>query len=238
LTTSASPLEKPPLLLLHGALGTEEQFEPLRPLLEPHYTLHTLTFEGHGSAPPERPYRMEHFAENVLGYLAQHELEGVPIFGYSMGGYAALSLARQQPGATRAIATLATKFAWTPEVAAREERLLDAATIREKVPRFAQALQARHAGAGWEQVLSHTAEMMHHLGAQPTLQPEDLAALAQPVRIIVGDRDATVSIEESLAVVRALPSAELEVLPGTPHPFEKVPLERLARTLLEFFGRF
>ncbi len=238
MTTSFSPSEKPPLLLLHGALGSHEQFDLLLPLLEPHYQLHRLNFEGHGSAlAVDRPYRIEHFAENVLAYLAHHHLEHIPTFGYSMGGYVALYLARHHPGSIGAIATLATKFAWTPEGAARETRMLDATKIRDKVPQFARALEARHPGSGWEQVLVRTAEMMHTLGAQPTLQPADFAALERRVRLIVGDRDATVSIEESTEVYRALPKGEIEVLPGTPHPLEKVSPERLARTLLDFFGQ-
>jgi hypothetical protein len=35
-------------------------------------------------------------------------------------------------------------------------------------------------------------------------------------------------------VVRLLAEGELEVLPRTPHPLEKVPTERLARSIVEF----
>jgi pimeloyl-ACP methyl ester carboxylesterase len=63
-----------------------------------------------------------------------------------------------------------------------------------------------------------------------------LGRIAIPVRIAVGDRDATVGVEESAAVVRALAQGELEVLPRTPHPLEKVPVERLARSIVEFLA--
>jgi len=36
--------------------------------------------------------------------------------------------------------------------------------------------------------------------------------------------------------MRALPRGELEVLPATPHPFERVPLARLAWSIGEFLG--
>jgi pimeloyl-ACP methyl ester carboxylesterase len=97
------------------------------------------------------------------------------------------------------------------------------------------ALAARHAAAGgWEGVLERTREMMHALGARPDLDDETLRGLAVPARVAVGDRDATVGVEESAAVVRLLAEGELEVLPRTPHPLEKVPMERLARSILEF----
>ena len=63
-----------------------------------------------------------------------------------------------------------------------------------------------------------------------------LGAIQCPVRLAVGDRDATVSLEETRDAMRAIPQAQLEVLPGTPHPFEKVPLTRLAWSLAEFLA--
>jgi len=158
------------------------------------------------------------------------------LFGYSMGGYVALHLAASSPDRVRRVATLATKLAWTPEIVARECALLDAATIRTKVPTFAAALEARHIAMGWEALLTKTADLLHDLGARPRITNDALASIRQPVRIAVGDRDATVTIDECVAAVRQLPHGELEVVPRTPHPFEKVPIEHVAYSLSEFFG--
>jgi alpha-beta hydrolase superfamily lysophospholipase len=84
--------------------------------------------------------------------------------------------------------------------------------------------------------VQHTAEMLKALGRTGGLTPMIMANLQTPVRIVVGDRDNTVSIEESADLYRAMPHGELEVLPGTRHEFEKVPAERLAQSLLDFFG--
>lgn len=224
------------LLLLHGALGASEQFSRLMPLLADRFQLHRLDFEGHGGAPArDRPFRIEHFAENVIDYLDAQAIARIDIFGYSMGGYVALYLARTQPDRIGRIATLGTKLMWAPEVAAREVKMLDPKTIAEKVPNFARALEARHTASGWENVLARTVEMMIALGDRPALSSEDYAAIEARVRICVGDRDATVGVEESAAVYRLLPHGELDVLPGAPHPLEKAPLDRLARGLVEFF---
>ena len=227
---------KPPLLLLHGAVGASSQFDFLLPLLGERYEVHRLDFEGHGASPPRaRPFRTEHFAENVAEYLDRNPIESVDIFGYSLGGYVALYLAHAQPQRVRRIATLGTKFDWNPEVAAREVRQLDPQKIREKVPQFARALEARHAAAGWENVLGRTREMMTALGEQRAVTPEILGGIPHRVRIGVGDRDSLVTLEESQAAYRSLPQGELEVLPGTPHPLEKIPPARLARYMMEFF---
>ena len=226
-----------PLVLLHGALGTAAQFDALRAAiarLTSGVVVHAPDFAGHGTAPAgDRPFHPVAFAESVRELLDRHAVARAAVFGYSMGGYVALALAAASPDRVARVMTLGTKFRWTPDVAAREARMLDPRRMEEKVPHFARALAERHTAAGWEQVLAGTREMMHALGAHPLLDDAALGRIAVPVRVGVGDRDATVSVEESAAVARLLPAGELEVLPHTPHPFEKVAVERLARSIVE-----
>jgi len=228
----------PPLILLHGALGDATQLAPLANQISDNRRVMCLELEGHGTTPLRgRPLRIESFADGVIEAMDRERVDSADIFGYSMGGYVALFLAATAPERVTRVATLATKLAWTPDIAARESRLLDADTIRTKVPKFAAALEARHTAAGWHQLLAHTAELLHSLGERPIVTPEMLARVAQPVRIAVGDRDATVTIDECVDAVRQLPNGELEVHPRTAHPFEKAPLERICRSLAEFFSR-
>ncbi|MBC7448114.1 MAG: alpha/beta hydrolase, partial [Hymenobacteraceae bacterium] len=108
---------------------------------------------------------------------------------------------------------------------------------RAKVPTFAEALAARHAaGAGWEAVVQGTAGVLRNLGRAPLLDPSVLTSIRQPVRVLVGDRDATVSVAETTAAFRALPAGELGVLPNTPHSLEQVPAAALAAQILDFFA--
>ena len=54
--------------------------------------------------------------------------------------------------------------------------------------------------------------------------------------VIVGDRDTTAGVVESASLFSALPNGQFEVLPATPHPFQRAPMARLAASLREFFG--
>jgi len=229
-------MNKENLLLLHGALGASEQFAPLLPLLQGRYNLHTLDFEGHGRAPMQgRSFRIEHFAENVRSYMALHAIERTHIFGYSMGGYVACTLAITHPGLVESIATLGTKLYWDPQTAEREVGFLDTEKIAAKVPHFARALAERHTAAGWEAVVSKTADLLVSLGEVGGLRAEKLGQVACRVRVMVGDRDRTVGVPEAYEVYRALPQGELEVLPGTRHELERVEVGRLAGALVGFF---
>ncbi len=228
--------ERIPLLILHGAIGAASQFEPLLPLLEERFEPRVLDFLGHGAgASAEEPFSIELFAGQLAGEIERSGNRPADIFGYSMGGYVALHLARTRPELVGRVFTLSTKFRWDEETSAREVKMLDPRKIEEKVPRFAEELRRRHAAHGWERVLTGTAEMMLSLGRRPVLTAEDAAGIAQRVRVAVGDRDQMVTLEETSEVYRRLPAGELAVLPGTQHPIEKVPSRRLAAELVDFF---
>lgn len=224
------------LLLLHGALGASAQFDELRRLLETKFETETLDFPGHGGEPmPEDRFSIAGFSSYLKERIEKNGRKGVDIFGYSMGGYVALHLAREAPELVGKIFTLATKFAWNPETSAREVKMLDPDTIEAKVPRFAEQLRQRHAPHDWRVVLRKTAEMMTSLGDQNELPIDELANVSHDVMIGIGDRDQMVTIEESLAAYRALPNGRFIALPGTPHPIEKVSPVRLAHEIGEFF---
>ncbi|OWY20253.1 alpha/beta hydrolase [Sphingobacteriales bacterium UPWRP_1] len=225
------------VILLHGALGSAEQMQPLANLLSAQYQVFTLNFEGHGGAPlTGEQFAIPGFANQVHEFIAAQCLEKVNIFGYSMGGYVGLYLAKQYPEKVAKVATFATKFRWNPGSAAKEAEMLDAGKIEEKVPQFARKLQQVH-GEQWKQVLELTAAMILNLGAQPDLPIEEIANITVPVLLGLGDSDNMVSLEETGSAYRVLPAGQLMVFPNTPHPFEKVNIQRLATALTDFFGQ-
>src|SRR5690349_14038039 len=109
------------VLLLHGALGSKTQLDPLKTLLAADGRIvHTLNFSGHSGEPFAAHFGIEAFANDILNYIKAHRLEKVDIFGYSMGGYAALWLAHQHPGYVGKVVTLGTKYDWSRASAEKE----------------------------------------------------------------------------------------------------------------------
>lgn len=220
-----------PLILLHGALGNRTQLEPLAEQLANSYEVHALNFPGHGGTPLPREFSIPYFAQYVQQYCQEKALEKVSIFGYSMGGYVALYLARHQHQLVHRVITLATKFHWDEPTSAKEVNMLQPEVIRRKVPQFAHTLQAQHAPTPWEEVLQKTAHMLEGLGRQNALTLEDYPHITVPCLIMLGDRDKMVSLEETIAVYRQLPNAQLAVLPNTSHPLERVSIARLSEMI-------
>lgn len=219
------------LLLLHGAIGAQNQLAPLAVLLADSYDVHTLNFSGHGGDPiPAHSFSIEAFAEDVIKFMEEKDLTQVSIFGYSMGGYVAMYLAKHHPEKIDKIVTLATKFHWDEAIAAKEVQMLNAEKIEAKVPAFANALKERHLPQDWKLVLSKTAGMMNTLGQHNTLQAEDYTSITTPALLLLGDRDKMVSIDETINVFKSLPAAQMAILPNTAHPIEQADWD-----LLSFF---
>lgn len=226
---------KLPILLLHGALGAASQFQPLAAALAEHYDVHILNFSGHGDVPfSEQGFSVQVFAAEVLSYLESRQLDFVHIFGYSMGGYVAMYLARHYPEKIGRVITLATKYNWNEATAGKEVRQLNPILIEEKVPAFARVLEARHTANDWKIVVTRTAQLIEELGHQSLLKHPDYAQVASPCMLMMGDHDNMVSFQETIEVYKALPLAQLTVMPDTAHPLEKADVPLLAYYIKRF----
>lgn len=224
------------ILLLHGAIGAKDQFKILRELLSVDMEVHTMNFTGHGGMKlPDEPFTIDMFARDIITYLDSNNIIEINIFGYSMGGYAALYAALNNPGRIAKIFTLAAKFEWTPEIAEREVKMFDAQKLKVKVPKFAEELARRHGEDKWVTLLQKTSEMMTGLGNKNVLSAELLNQINNEVLVGIGDSDKMVSLEETITAYRVLPNANLIVLPATPHPIEMADSIRLAWEIRRFF---
>jgi len=216
------------LLLLHGAIGSSGQLKPLANKLTEKYIVHTLDFRGHGGNEiPQEDFSISLFANDVLKWMQQNSITQTDIFGYSMGGYVALYLARHHPEKIGRIITLATKFNWTPDGAKQEATMLDPVKISEKLPAFADTLSKRHAPSDWKVVLTKTAKMMVDMGETNVLTDEDFKLIHHPVTVSVGELDKMVTIDETTHISRLLKNGTLKILTGTKHPLEAVNIDDL-----------
>jgi esterase/lipase len=222
------------IILLHGAIGSKEQLIPLADLLKNEWELHTLNFSGHGGEPINKSFSITLFADNVIKYMQANNIKKAHFFGYSMGGYVALYLAKHFPEKVITVFTLATKFEWTLEIATKEIGMLNAEKIAIKLPSFAKELEKRHSPTNWKEVLLRTAEMMQQLGIKNVLTLSDFESIKQPIFISIGDNDMMVSLDETIAVYKKLPNANFMVFPYTQHPIERIDLAKLSEAINSF----
>jgi pimeloyl-ACP methyl ester carboxylesterase len=223
-----------PILLLHGAMGSASQLEPLKQKLELFgRKVLSMNFSGHSGEPYQEDFGIEAFTYDVLLFLDRHQIPSVDVFGYSMGGYVALWLAYLHPHRIGKIITLGTKFDWSVESAKREVKKLNPEKILEKVPAFARLLEHRHDPADWKVLMQKSVDMMLDLGTNPMLTESILKTIPIPVEILLGDTDDMADKNFSELVADWLPNGLFHLLENTPHPIEKVDLNKVTESILQ-----
>lgn len=224
------------LLILHGAIGSKSQFDSIASLLDNQFNIHLLNFSGHGGEAFKENFNIAQFAEDALAYLKLNKIESIDVFGYSMGGYVALYLAKNHPEKVNKIITLGTKLSWTPDIAAKETKILVADKIEEKIPAFAAILKERHYPNDWKTVLEKTAKMMIEMGNKNVLKDEDFKVIQHTTKMLLADNDEMVSKLETNHVADLLPHATFELLPNSKHPIEKVDIDALSGIIRAFYS--
>ncbi|HKG17965.1 MAG TPA: alpha/beta hydrolase, partial [Solirubrobacteraceae bacterium] len=94
----------PPLVLLHGLAARWQVFGPLIPYLSLDWHLYALDLRGHGqSGRAPGHYRIRDFAGDVTSFVRRQLDRPAVLYGHSLGGWAALCVAAEQPQAVRAV---------------------------------------------------------------------------------------------------------------------------------------
>ena len=225
-----------PLLLLHGGLfDIDQQFGALIPRLAAGRRVIAADFQGHGRTNDvDRPLRSADLAADVVGLLRHLDVPQADVFGFSIGGAAALHLAIGHPELVRKL--IVSSAAFQPEGMRPENK--------EAVGRLTVEMIA---GTPMEQ--AYRAKSPHPDRLQTLLDKlgafdegvagwsdADIEGIPAPTLITVGDCDA-VRLDHALRFLRlrggdvngdfsGVPASQLAVLPGTTHFFG------LARTAL------
>ena len=223
----------PPLVLVHGFPLSAAMWAPLRPFLEPQSWVVTPDLPGFGGTPPlPGPASMEALAGWVTGLVDDLAIDRFVLGGHSMGGYVALALAARQPDRLAGLVLMDTRAtADTPDAAARRRAaagdigLHGGAPFREG---FLPNLVGENTRRTRPEVLAQMqalAEMVSDEVLMACLEgmrerPDRsglLAHLDLPALVLVGEEDSVTSPAEAAAMARALPQAELVVIPGAGH---------------------
>jgi pimeloyl-ACP methyl ester carboxylesterase len=170
-------------------------------------TVPVIDLPGHGSSSGSAdPEDYAHVEDDVLAQIPEDTTNAV---GFSAGGQILLRLALAHPGRFERLALLGVGdnlFAeGDPAV------IVDALTA-ESEPEDVQARLFRRLAVTAGNDPTALAAFLRR--PAPPIRPEDLAAVACPVLVVLGDRD---FIGKADLLVASLPSASLVQLPGVDH---------------------
>lgn len=222
------------IILLHGALGSVAQLKELSDRLKNEYSVHTFNFMGHGGTEIPNELTMPLLVEQLYEFIEKNIPinDQLSIFGYSMGGYAALILASKNICKIDRIVTLGTKIIWNEDIALKEIKMLNPEVIEQKVPVFAEEQKNRHQPQDWKLLMKKTADMMLDLGRNNYLNEASFSAIQILCKLMIGEKDQMVTLDETNFAHHRIKGSELKILAATPHPIEKVDVEWLVQELI------
>lgn len=217
----SGPTEAPPLVVLHGALGsTALETDRLIAHWERAFRVIALDFTGHGdSASSSRPPTWDTYTDDVTALLEHLDLQDVRLFGFSMGGGVALATAARHPDRISRLAVHATHVQWNADDVERMvPPMLDA--LDNPGGRWATRLAETH-GSSWRDLVRQLVDFTRGL---PTawISDEVLASIRQPVLMSAGDADRYFDVGDAVHLYRILPDASLWIIPGLDHPIQHV----------------
>jgi pimeloyl-ACP methyl ester carboxylesterase len=217
-----------PLVLLHGNLSTiGTSFGKVLPKLASTRRMIAVEQQGHGhTADLDRPFSLEHWAEDTTALLHHLGIEQADFFGYSSGGAVALEIALRSPALVRKLVfaggTSYRRDGHYPELlaagAAMKPEDLDGSPFQQEYARVAP--HPEH----WHRLVAKIADFDRTIEGW---SPEAIASIKAPTLLIIGDSD-IVRPEHVVEMFRllgggvvgdlvGLPRSQLAVLPGTTH---------------------
>jgi pimeloyl-ACP methyl ester carboxylesterase len=202
--------EGDPCVLLHpGGAGVDSRaLEPTVAGLSQTFRVFTPEQRGHGRTPdPGGPISYEAMAADTIEFI--ETVVGGPVFlaGCSDGAVVALTVARRRPDLVRRLVLVAGVFhrdGWADGV------------LDGEPPEFLRDSYGELSPDGighYAQVVAKLADMH---ACEPAFTTSDLSRISGRTLVMVADDD-EVRLEHALQLYRALPDAELAVVPGTSH---------------------
>lgn len=225
----------PPLVILHGLLGSSRNWQTAGRDLTSRHHVHALDLRNHGRSPHAAEMGYPTLVADVTAWLDAHGLPRVTLLGHSLGGKVAMLLACRHPERVErlVVVDIAPKdYQWAAhraEFAAMNE--LDVSHLRSRgeaelrfearvddwaMRKFLTTNLEHDAGRGWRwQInLPVLTAALPELERNP-LDPAD--HFAGPTHFITGGRSQYVQPGDTAVIRQHFPAAEIVAIPAAGH---------------------
>ena len=241
----------PPMLVLHGMLGSSRNWQTTGRDLAAHFHVFALDARNHGKSPHAAEMTYAAMADDIIAWLDAHGIAKVVLVGHSMGGKAAMLLACRHPGrvARLVVVDIAPKdYYWVAhrgEFAAMNE--LDLTSLQSRAEAELR-FEARVPAHGMRKFLTTNLERTDDgawrwvvnlpalTEALPRMERNSLQATDRfdgPALFIAGGRSQYVQAGDHAIIRRHFPAARIEVIADSGHNPHMDRREEFVRLLLE-----
>lgn len=213
----------PPLLLLHGFMGSGQNWDPLLPALAPHFSVVVADLRGHGrSTNPSKVFTHRQAALDAFAVMDSLGIQRFSAIGHSSGGHSLLHMATSRPGRIEHMALLAGVPYFCTEI---RNSIANHPGYDQFDPQARQYMSKLHA-EGDEQVRELYAQWKSFTNGfdDVNFNPAQLATITARTLIVFGDRDPGAPVEMALSMYRSIPNAALWIVPSTAHMLHLLPV--------------
>lgn len=237
----------PPLLLVHGSTGTRARWSSVMAPLGQHYTVYAMDRRGRGlSAIEAGPYSLRREAEDVAA-VAEAAGGGVYVVGHSYGALAVLEAALLTPAFRRILLyeppmPTSGHPVSSPDRWARLKAMSDPREILEAFYRETLHLPQPAIEDLAKRELPYLADSIRHTAARELAlasayrASERLAAIAAPVRVLVGTESPAYLRGAAAALAARIPGATTVALSNQGHQAIDYDPQQFVRAVLDFDG--
>jgi pimeloyl-ACP methyl ester carboxylesterase len=210
-----------PVILLHGAFGSAENFGFQVPALtKAGYRVILIETRGHARSTrdPNRPFSYELFASDVIAVMDKLKLNKASIVGWSDGAIQALILAMKKPKRLDRVFAFGANMDQSGVMPGITERPLFI-ELMEQAPKDYERLAAPP-----KDFKGLYSAMYNMLLTEPNYKEADLAKIKGPkIAIADGDKEEIVRPQHTAYLGKAVPGAKLIILNGVSHfaPMQK-----------------
>ena len=241
---------KPPLVLLHGLLGSSRNWQTTGADLASDFHVFALDLRNHGRSPHTATMSYDEMMGDVAAWMDAQSLARATLMGHSMGGKVAMLLACRQPERVERliVVDIAPKnYSWPAHrasfAAMNELTLGDLHSRAEAEMRFEARvsswatrkflttnLDRKPDGAWFWQI-----NLPVLTAALPILEKNPLGAtdrFAGPTRFLAGEKSNYIEPSDHAAIRTYFPAAEIQVLPEAGHNPHMETREAFVRAVL------
>jgi len=86
-----------PLIILHGLLGSLDNWQTLAKKYAQHYTVFIIDQRNHGKSPHSSEFSYDLMVEDLVEFCEQHHIYSTNLLGHSMGGKVVMQFAIENP---------------------------------------------------------------------------------------------------------------------------------------------
>jgi valacyclovir hydrolase len=209
----------PPVLLLHGALGTARaHFGRLAGRLAEQYRLILPDLPGHGASAPRQVFSRDYYKEDALTFGCLADALGITsihVLGFSDGAMMALSLAADRPDLVRSVVAIGGQaYIDEPTVAG----LRSWAEVESLPEAWRQSFARLHGEPYWRELTwAYVAGQERILAAGGEVVRDRLSQITCPALIMHGRDDTVIDVAHADVVAAGIAAAFLVIYNGCGH---------------------